>query len=176
MPGDLLVELNRRRRQCTVLIVYEVPIVNSHIVLTPPSLLHATSVDLNRMRFTFPTTTIASIGGAAYLATSTAVAASVSVAYENPGSIRAASKTQQGAECSFEKGDLRIPPPSTEVVALCPKRKWPRNPNANFSVRSARVWERVSMLTRITLDAVRVTDSMPVTTCQSMSLSAKTHV
>ena len=62
------------------------------------------------MRFTFPTATIASIGGAAYLATSTAVAASVSVAYENPGSIRAASKSHLGMECSFEKGALTVSP------------------------------------------------------------------
>jgi hypothetical protein len=57
------------------------------------------------MRFTFPTTTIASISGAAYLASSatTIAAANVGLAYEQSGSIRAASKTKS-TECSFVNG------------------------------------------------------------------------
>lgn len=59
------------------------------------------------MRFAFPSTTIASISGAVYLAstTSTGVAASVSVAYSEPstGSLRATAMSK-GAECSFLNG------------------------------------------------------------------------
>jgi len=65
------------------------------------------------MRVVFPTTTIASIGGAAYLATVNAVTDSVGIAYEKPGSIRVANtaaKTQKGSECSFEEGVLTMTP------------------------------------------------------------------
>eukprot|EP00956_Cyclotella_meneghiniana_P028792 scaffold68079_cov66-Cyclotella_meneghiniana.AAC.1 len=65
------------------------------------------------MRVVFPTTTIASIGGAVYLATVNAVTDSVSIAYEKPGSIRfanTAATTQQGSECSFEKEVLTMTP------------------------------------------------------------------
>lgn len=56
------------------------------------------------MRFTFPTTTIASVSGAAYLASSatTIAAANVGLAYQS-GSIRAASK-MRSTECSFANG------------------------------------------------------------------------
>ena len=67
----------------------------------------------SQMRVVFPTTTIASIGGAAYLATVNAVTDIVGIAYEKPGSIRvanAAAKTQKGSECSFEEGVLTITP------------------------------------------------------------------
>jgi hypothetical protein len=56
------------------------------------------------MRFVFPSATIASISGAAYLASpsATGVAASVGVAYNEPntGSLRATAPSK-GAECSF---------------------------------------------------------------------------
>ena len=57
------------------------------------------------MRFSFSATTIASISGTAYLSTtaSTGLAASVSYAYDNTGSIRAAKKPK-GTECSFVNG------------------------------------------------------------------------
>jgi hypothetical protein len=59
------------------------------------------------MRFAFPSTTIASISGVAYLASTpaTGVTASMSVAYREPntGSLRATA-TSRGAECSFLNG------------------------------------------------------------------------
>jgi carbonic anhydrase/acetyltransferase-like protein (isoleucine patch superfamily) len=70
------------------------------------------------MRFTFPTATISSISGAAYLAStaSTVVAASVGLAYEqSSGSIRAASKTRSN-ECTFVNGFKVRKTPDTGIL------------------------------------------------------------
>lgn len=74
------------------------------------------------MRFSFPTTTIASISGAAYLASSsTGVAASVSLAYEKTGSIRAVSTANKGAECSFVNGFKVQQRPDMGILACAPE-------------------------------------------------------
>ena len=71
------------------------------------------------MRFTFPTATIASLSGVTFLTrtSSSGVAASVSLAYKRTGSVRAAAKSQQGAECSFSNGIQVDSSPDTGILS-----------------------------------------------------------